>query len=70
MLMVKEEELYIYLEVHVDGLFNWNDIIYAKSKLSKSVAIMNRCYYLLSKNNLHILYCLLFLPYLTYSIEI
>ena len=54
-----------FLGVYVDDLLNWNyHIIYVKSKLSKSVGITYRC------SHMHIIYWSLFLPYLTYCVEI
>ena len=69
MLILKE-----FLGVYVDDLLNWNvHIKYVKSNLSKSTAIMYRCSNLLDRNNMYIhniLWCSLFLPYLTYCLEI
>ena len=45
-------------------------LYYVKSKLSKRVGIMYRCNHLLNRSSMHILYCSLFLPYLTYCVEI
>ena len=59
------------LGVYVDDLLNWNyHITYVNSKLSKSVDIMYRCSHLLNRSSMPIIYCSLYLPYLTYCVEI
>ena len=48
----------MFLRVYVEDLLNWNyDIIYVKSKLSKSVGLMYRCSYLLNRSSMQIIYC-------------
>ena len=60
-----------FLGVYVDDLFNWNyHITCIKSKLSKRVGMMCRCSHLLNRSSMHILYCSLLLPHLTYCVEI
>ena len=60
-----------FLRMYVDDLHNWNgDTKYVKSKLSKSLGVMYRCRLLLNRSSMHILYCSLFLPYLTHCVEI
>ena len=60
-----------FLGVHIDELLNWNcHIKYVKSKLAKSSAILYRCSQFINRTTMYILYCALFLPYITYCSEI
>jgi hypothetical protein len=60
-----------FLGVLIDENFNWKDHIkLVKSKLSKCLAIVYRAKCILDRNSLIILYCSLFLPYLTYCSEV
>ena len=59
-----------FLGVYVDDLLNWNyHITYVKTQLSKSVGTIYQCGHLLNGRSMHILYCSLFLLYLTYWVE-
>ena len=60
-----------FLGVIIDEKFTWKDhISFVRSKLSKTVGILYRIRHLLNRSALFILYCSLFLPYLTYCAEI
>ena len=60
-----------FLGVIIDEKLTWKDhISLVRSKLAKTVAILYRVRYLLNRSALFILYCSLFLPYLTYCAEI
>lgn len=57
--------------VILDSKLGWKKYIdYVKSKISKSVAILNRIGNLLNKKALFMLFLSLFVPYLTYCLEI
>ena len=59
------------LGVIIDEKLTWKDhISLVRSKLSKTVGILYRIIHLLNRSALFILYCSLFLPYLTYCAEI
>ena len=47
-----------------------SDIKYIQNKVSKSTAILKRARQVLDNRALHILYCSLVLPYLTYCVEV
>ena len=60
-----------FLGVIIDEKLTWKDhISLVRSKLAKTVVILYRVRYLLNRSALFILYCSLFLPYLTYCAEI
>ena len=60
-----------FLGVHIAELLNWNyHIKYVKSKLAKSSAILYRCSQSINRTTMYILYCAIFLPYITYCSEI
>ena len=63
-----------FLGVIIDDKLTWKDHIkklsLVRSKLSKTVGILYRIRHLLNRSALFILYCSLFLPYLTYCAEI
>ena len=60
-----------FLGVILDEKLTWKDhISLVRSKLSKTVGILYRIRHLLNRAALFILYCSLFLPYLTYCAEI
>ena len=60
-----------FLGVIIDEKLTWKDhISLVRSKLAKTVGILYRVRHLLNRSALLILYCSLFLPYLTYCAEI
>ena len=60
-----------FLGVIIDEKLTWKDhTSLVRSKLSKTVGILYRIIHLLNRSALFILYCSLFLPYLTYCAEI
>ena len=60
-----------FLGVIIDEKLTWKDhISLVRSKLAKTVGILYRVRHLLNRSALFILYCSLFLPYLTYCAEI
>ena len=60
-----------FLGVFIDENLTWKENIkYITTKLSKSIAIMYRTSVMLNKNSIRLLYCTLFLPYLSYCVEI
>ena len=60
-----------FLGVIIDEKLTWKDhISFVRSKLAKTVGILYRVIHLLNRSALFILYCSLFLPYLTYCAEI
>ena len=60
-----------FLGVIIDEKIAWKDhISLVRSKLEKTVGIFYRVRHLLNRSALFILYCSLFLPYLTYRAEI
>ena len=60
-----------FLGVIIDEKLTWKDhISLVRSKLSKTVGIVYRIRHLFNRSALFILYCSLFLPYLTYGAEI
>ena len=60
-----------FLGVLIDHKLNWKQHIkMITSKLSKTIAIMNRTKYILDKNARLILYYSLFLPYMSYCCEV
>ena len=60
-----------FIGVHIDELLNWNcHIKYVKSRLAKSSAILYRCSQFINRTTMYILYCAIFLPYITYCSEI
>ena len=60
-----------FLGILIDDKLNCKEHIgMIKSKLSKNIAVIYRAKYLLDKNSLFILYCSLFLPYISYCCEV
>ena len=60
-----------FLGVIIDEKLTWKGhISLVRSKLAKTVGILYRVRHLLNRSALFILYCSLFLPYLTYCAEI
>ena len=60
-----------FLGVFIDHKLSWKEHISKLcSKLSKCVALIYKASHVLSSNALYILYCTLFLPYLTYCVEV
>ena len=60
-----------FLGVIIDEKITWkNHISLVRSKLAKTVGILYRVRHLLNRSALFMLYCSLFLPYLTYCAEI
>ena len=60
-----------FLGIFIDEKLNWKDQInHVKSKLSKSLAIMYKAKPIVNEQALYTLYNSLFLPYLTYCIEV
>lgn len=62
---------YKFLGVTIDEKLTWKPHIkHVQSKVSKSIAVINRVKHLLQNDALRILYCSMILPYLTYCVEI
>ena len=60
-----------FLGVLIDNKLNWKDHIdMIKTKLSKNIGIMYKAKYVLNRTSSMILYCSLFLPYVTYCCEV
>ena len=60
-----------FLGVNIDEQLTWKDhISVVKSKLSKTIGIIYRASNFLNQSSLFTLYCSLFLPYMTYCLEI
>ena len=60
-----------FLGVNIDENLTWkNHICVVKSKLSKTIGIMYRASTFLNQSSLFTIYCSLFLPYMTYCLEI
>ena len=60
-----------FLGVFIDENLTWKEHVkYITTKLSKSIAIMYRTSVMLNNDSLRLLYCTLFLPYLSYCVEI
>lgn len=60
-----------FLGVIIDCKMTWKPHIFnVQKKVSKTIAILYKLQYILSKNALHLLYTSLVTPYLTYGIEI
>ena len=60
-----------FLGVIIDEKLNWKEhIMRVKNKLNKSISIMYKARQLIDEKSLYILYCSLFLPYMTYCIEV
>ena len=67
------ERVYVtkFLGVLIDHKLNWKEhIVKVNTKLCKSISIIYRASRLLNSNALYTLYCTLFLPYLSYCIEV
>ena len=60
-----------FLGVVIDNKLSWKPHIkYIKTKISKSLAILNKAKELLNKASLSMLYCSFILPYMTYCVEV
>lgn len=60
-----------FLGVIMDDKISWKPHInHIKSKISKSIAILNKTKYILNKYSLHLLYRTFVEPYITYCIEV
>ena len=60
-----------FLGVNIDEQLTWKDhISVVKSKLSKTIGIIYRASNFFNQSSLFTLYCSLFLPYMTYCLEI
>ena len=60
-----------FLGVIMDHKLNWKmHINHVKSKLAKSIAILYKVKDMLNQCALHILYCTMVVPYITYCLEI
>lgn len=60
-----------FLGLMIDNKLSWKTHIrHITTKVSKSLAIMNRVKHVLDYHALHTLYCSLILPYLTYCVEV
>ncbi len=56
-----------FLGVVIDHKLCWKSHInHVKTKMSKSIAILNRTKHILNEKTLYILYCALIVPYITY----
>ncbi len=74
-LMINEEIERVYenkfLGVIIDHKLCWKSHInHVKTKMSKSIAILNRIKHILIEKTLYILYCALIVPYITYCVEV
>ena len=72
--MIKKSKEYIltkFLGVMIDAKLNWKEHIgLIRSKLSRSLAIIYKASQYLDKKSLYTLYCSLFLPYMSYCLEV
>ena len=60
-----------FLGVYIDSKLSWeHQIKHIQNKIAKSISIMYKVKYLLTKSALYTLYCALILPYLNYCCEI
>jgi hypothetical protein len=60
-----------FLGVIIDDRISWKSHInHVQSKLSRSIAVINKAKQVLDQKSLHMLYCSLVLPYLIYCVEI
>ena len=60
-----------FLGVTIDEKLNWKSHIkHVQSKVSRSIAVINKAKRILDKKSLHTLYCSLVLPYFQYCIEV
>ena len=60
-----------FLGVYIDSKLAWDhQIKHVQGKIAKSISIMYKAKYLLTKSALYTLYCSLILPYLSYCCEI
>jgi len=60
-----------FLGVVIDNKLSWKlHINYIKTKISKSLAILNKAKDLLNQASLNMLYCSFILPYMTYCVEV
>ena len=60
-----------FLGVTIDDQISWKSHIkHVQTKVSKSIAILNRAKQVLDHKSLHILYCSIVLPYFSYCAEV
>ncbi len=60
-----------FLGVTLDHKISWKShVSHIQSKLAKCTAILSKTRHILDHISLHTLYCLLFLPYLSYCVEV
>lgn len=60
-----------FLGVIIDSKLSWKPHVrYIKTKISKSLSIINKAKLYLDENALRTLYCTLVLPYLTFCVEV
>ncbi len=60
-----------FLGITIDNKISWKwHINHVHSKISRSIAVLNKAKQVLDTKSLHILYCFLVLPYLTYCSEV
>ena len=60
-----------FLGVTIDEKINWKSHIkHVQTKVSRSIAVINKAKTILDKKSLHTLYCSLVLPYFQYCVEI
>ena len=60
-----------FLGVIIDDKINWKPHSkHVQNTLSRSISILSKAQYILDHKSLHILYCSLILPYLTYCAKV
>ncbi len=60
-----------FLGVIIDHKLCWKSHInHVKTKISKSIAILNIIKHIFNEKALYILYCALIVPYITYCVEV
>ena len=60
-----------FLGVIIDSKLNWKQhIAYVKTKLNKCIGVIYKASYVLDTNALRLIYCSLYLPYLSYCCEV
>uniref|UniRef100_A0A672HHM4 Reverse transcriptase domain-containing protein n=1 Tax=Salarias fasciatus TaxID=181472 RepID=A0A672HHM4_SALFA len=69
--IIEKVDEFKFLGVLIDNKLNWKSHIkYVQTKISKSVAVLNKVKYVLDYKSLRMLYCALVLPHLSYCLEI
>ncbi len=62
---------FLFLGVIIDHKLCWKSHInHVKTKMSKSIAILNRIKQILNEKTLYILYCAVIVPYITYCVKV